>query len=139
MPDLEFDHFEEYSHNYYVSLIESSTGRGAIEIIIDRYSGRLQEEPQSMMWNEKYGMMHRGQQEEIGLSEQQALEIAQDFLDDAYPGTEAGEIVAYYGYYTMMTMHEGRHYGMLSVNDRTGEVWYHTWHGMFISDVIVHE
>ena len=35
-PDLRIDEFEEYSHNFYVSLIEKSTGRGAIEIIIDR-------------------------------------------------------------------------------------------------------
>ena len=138
-PDLVIDHFEEYSHNFYLSLIESSTGRGADEIIIDRYSGRLLQEPQSMMWNEKYGMMGRDQRTEMPLSEQQALERAQLFLDEAYPGTETGQIVTYYGYYTIMTMHEGRHYGMLSVNGRTGEVWYHTWHGMFISEVGEHE
>ncbi len=134
-PDLVIDHFEEYSHNFYVSLIENSTGRGAIEIIIDRYSGQLQQEPQSMMWNEKYGMMRRDQQTEMPLSEQQVLERAQLFLNEAYPGTETGQVVTYYGYFTIMTMHEGRHYGMLSVNGYSGEVWYHTWHGMFISDV----
>ncbi len=35
-PDLRIDEFEEYSHNFYVSLIEKSTGRGAIEILIGR-------------------------------------------------------------------------------------------------------
>ncbi len=134
-PDLEIDEFEEYSHNFYVSLIEKSTGRGAIEIIIDRYSGSLQTEPQSMMWNGKYGMMGQSQTAEIAVTSEQALKTAQDFLDIVYPGTEAGEIVAYYGYYTIMTTLEGEHYGMLSVNGYSGEVWYHTWHGMFLSEV----
>ncbi len=136
-PDLSIDEFEEYSHNFYVSLIEKSTGRSAIEIIIDRYSGNVQPEPQSMMWNSKYGMMGmmgNPQQAEMTVTLEQALEITQDFLDVVYPGTEADEIVSYYGYYTIMTTLTGEHYGMLSVNGYTGAVWYHTWHGMFISE-----
>lgn len=138
-PDLKIDEFEEYSHNFYVSLVEKSTGRGAIEIIIDRYSGSYQPEPQSMMWNGKYGMMGSYQQAQMPVTQQQAMEIAQDFLNVAYPGTEADEIVAYYGYYTIMTKLEGEHYGMLSVNGYSGEIWYHTWHGMFISEVEEHD
>ena len=138
-PDLEVDEFEEYFHNFYLSLVEKSTGRGAIEIIIDRYYGSYQPEPQTMMWNGKYGMMGSYQQSQMPVTEPQAMEIAQEFLDVAYPGTEAGEIVAYYGYYTIMTELEGEHYGMLSVNGYSGDVWYHTWHGMFISEVEEHE
>jgi len=137
-PDLKIDEFEEYSHNFYVSLIEKGTDRGAIEIIIDRYSGSYQAEPQSMMWNGKYGMMSNYQQAQMTVTSQQAMEIAQDFLDMVYPGTEADEIIAYYGYYTIMTTLEGEHYGMLSVNGYSGEIWYHTWHGMFISEVEEH-
>lgn len=137
-PELEIDEFEEYSHNFYVSLIEQSIRRGAVEVIIDRYSSNLQFEPQSMMWNSKYGMMDGSQQAKMTVTPQQALIITQDFLDIVYPGTEADEIVAYYGYYTIMTTLEGEHHGMLSVNGYTGEVWYHTWHGMFISEVEEH-
>ncbi len=137
--DLEIDEFEEYSHNFYVSLIEKSTGRGAIEIIIDRYYANYQPEPQSMMWNGKYGMMGSYQQSQMPVTQQQAIEIAQDFLDVVYPGTEADEIITYYGYYTIMTELDGKHYGMLSVNGYSGDVWYHTWHGMFISEVEAHE
>ncbi len=136
-PDLELADFKEYSHNFYVSLLEKSTGRGAIEIIIDRYYGGYQPEPQSMMWNRKYGMMG-GSQAAMPVTEQQALEIAQDFLDIAYPGTAADEIIAYYGYYTVMTEMEDRHYGMLSVNGYSEDVWYHTWHGMFIAELEGH-
>ncbi len=134
-PDLTINEFEEYSHNFYVSLMEKSTGRGAIEIIIDRYSDSLQPEPPSMMWNGKYGMMGQSQTAEMVVTSEQALRTAQDFLDIVYPGAGADEIVSYYGYYTIMTTLEGKHYGMLSVNGYSGDVWYHTWHGMFISEV----
>ena len=133
-PDLKIGEFEEYSSNFYVSLIEKSTGRGAIEIIIDRYSGSYQPEPQSMMWNGKYGMMGGSQQTQMSVTQQQAMKIAQDFLDVVYPGTKADEIVAYYGHYTIMTTLQGKHYGMLSINGYSDEIWYHTWHGMFISE-----
>ena len=121
--------------NFYVSLIERSTGKGVVEIIIDRYSGSYQPEPQSMMWNSKYGMMGQSQTAEMTVTSQQTLKITQDFLDIVYPGIEAGEIVSYYGYYTIMTTLKGKHYGMLSVNGYSGDVCYHTWHGMFISEV----
>lgn len=133
--DLAIDEFEEYSHNFYVSIVEKSTGRGAVEIIIDRYGGSLQPEPQSMMWNSKYGMMGASQETQIKTTPEQALNIAQDFLDVVYPGTKAGEIKSYFGYYTIMTTLNGKHYGMLSVNGYSGEAWYHTLHGMFISEV----
>ena len=133
--DLRIDELEEYSHNFYVSLIEKSTVRGIIEIIIDRYSGSYQPEPQSMMWNSKYGMMGNAQPAGMTVTSEQALKIAQDFLDIVYPGTKADGIVSYYGYYTIMTTLQDEHYGMLSVNGYSGEVWYHTWHGMFISEV----
>jgi hypothetical protein len=136
--DLIIDEVEEYSHNFYVSIVEKSTGRGAVEIIIDRYSGTLQPEPQSMMWNIKYGMMSSSQDVEIAITSEQAIKKAQDFLDIVYPITEADEIVAFYGYYTIMTTLNGEHYGMLSVNSYSGDVWYHTWHGIFISEVDAH-
>lgn len=134
-PDLSIIEFEEYSHNFYISITETSTGRGALEVIIDRYSGSLQPELQSMMWNSKYGMMGGSQQTQMSVTQPQAMKIAQNFLDIVYPGTEAGEMVSYYGYYTIMTTLEGEHYGMLSVNGYSGQVWYHIWHGMFISEV----
>lgn len=134
-PDLEIDEFEEYSHNFYISLVEKSTGRGAIETIIDRYSGSYQPEPQGMMWNAKYGMMGGSQLTLMTVTPERALKIAQDFLDIVYPRTKAGEIASYYGYYTIMTSFKDQHYGMLSINGYSGDVWYHTWHGMFISEL----
>jgi hypothetical protein len=135
-PDLMIDEIEEYSNNYYVSFKERGTGRGAIEIIIDRFYGSINLEPQSMMWNLKYGMMGYLDEgpKDMPITPGRALDIAQTYLDSAYPGTRAGSLVAYYGYYTIMTTLNGEHYGMLSVNGYSGQVWYHTWHGMFLGE-----
>lgn len=53
-PGLTLRELKEYSNNYYLSMIEKSSERGALELIIDRYSGRIRPELQSMMWNTKY-------------------------------------------------------------------------------------
>lgn len=135
--------FEEYSYNFYVSIVEKSTGRGVLEALIDRSTGSLNPEPQSMMWSTKFsvnGGMMGGYQRSVGemtVKSEEALKIAQDYLNVFYPGTkaDADEIVAFYGYYTIMTTLNGADYGMLSINGYTGAIWYHTWHGMFITDV----
>jgi hypothetical protein len=135
-PDLVVGEFEEYSNNFYVSIVEKDTGKGAFEIIIDRHSGTVRLEPQSMMWNWRYHMMrHYARSVGEDITSEEALEVAQGFLNRAYPGTRADEIVSYYGYYTIMSTLNGEHFGMLSVNSYTGDVWYHTWHGTFISEV----
>lgn len=140
-PDLRIDEFEEYSHNFYVSLIEESAGRGAIEIIIDRYSGSLQPEPQSMMWNTKYGMMGSSYAvtAEMPVTPEQAKTLAQRFLDVNLPGVTVGEADIFYGYYTLHTLRDGQIEGMLSVNGYKGGVWYHDWHGPFIGMKESHE
>jgi hypothetical protein len=75
------------------------------------------------MWNIKYGMMGGGSQEgEMTITSAQALKIAQDFLDIVYPGTEADELVTFYGYYTIITTLNGEPYGMLSVNGARAEL-----------------
>src|SRR3989304_3286297 len=137
--------FEEYSYNFYVSIVEKSTGRGVLELLIDRSTGSLYPEPQSMMWSMKFsvgGGMMGSYQRSVGdmtVKSEEALKIAQDYLNVFYPGTKAGaeEIVAFYGYYTIMTTLNGADYGMLSINGYTGAIWYHTWHGMFITDVTI--
>src|SRR4030067_1546295 len=57
-PDLAIDEVEEYTQNFYVLFYEKSTGIGAFEIIIDKYTGTIYPEMgPNMMWNTKYGMM----------------------------------------------------------------------------------
>jgi hypothetical protein len=141
--------FDEYSHNFYLSIVDKNTGDGVLEVLIDRFTGYVHPEPQSTMWNTGYGgmgnMMGGGMMNGYGggryyqgsamsVSPDQAKTIAQAFLNITYPGTVASNSVDVFpGYYTIETMLNGETYGMLSVNGYTGAVWYHTWHGMFIS------
>ena len=53
---LVLDEVESYTQNFYGQFKESSTGRGAIQVLVDRYSGRaMPEMGPNMMWNTKYG------------------------------------------------------------------------------------
>jgi hypothetical protein len=64
---------------------------------------------------------------------EQAVEIAQRWLDINMPGVSADEHAdPFYGYYTLHTLEDGAIEGMLSVHGTTGQVWYHNWHGSFI-------
>jgi hypothetical protein len=67
----------------------------------------------------------------------QAKANAQQYLDAYYAGTTAGEVTAFYGYYTIEVESNGSVYGMLSVNSYTGQVWFHTWHGSFIQEATI--
>jgi len=66
---------------------------------------------------------------------EQAMEIAQSYLDQYLPGVVTADMAAALpGYYTIDTAQNGRILGMLSVNASTGQVWVHTWHGRFIEE-----
>ncbi len=136
-PDLEIYDLEEYEFNFYVSFKEKSTGIGAFETVIDKYTGVLSlEMGPNMMWNTKYGMMGMGGfQAKITVSEEQAKQFAQAFLDSRLPGTSVGEVAPFYGFYHVMVTKDGKNYGMLSINGYTGQAWYHTWHGNFIREL----
>ncbi|MCW4008064.1 MAG: hypothetical protein NWF09_05175 [Candidatus Bathyarchaeota archaeon] len=142
-PDLAVKEVEEYTLNFYVQYYERSTGVGAFEMLIDKYSGRIYPEMgPNMMWNTKYGM-HSGMMgwfigsptAPMTITAQQAKAIAQQYLDSYYLGTTAEKAEAFYGYYHITVLSGGKVYGMLSVNGYTGQIWYHTWHGSFIQEV----
>ena len=60
-PDLTVKQVEEYQANYYVQVTEKSTGNGAFELLINKYTGSIYPEMgPNMMWNTKYGMMRGG-------------------------------------------------------------------------------
>ena len=138
--------FDEYSNNFYLSIIDKRTGNGVLEVLIDRFTGSVYPEPQSMMWNTGYnsmgrmmggGMMGGGSyytgNGTVTVTPDQAKKIAQKFLNVTYPGTTVGDVETFPGYYTIETTLNGQTYGMLSINGYTGAIWYHTWHGMFIA------
>jgi hypothetical protein len=143
-PDLAIDEVEEYSQNFYVLFYEKSTGLGAYEMIINKYTGQISPEMgPNMMWNTKYGprssrmmgWMMGGQTGPLTVTDNQSKTYAQQFLDSQYPGTTVGNVDTFYGYYHVDVLQAGKTYGMLSVNGYTGQVWYHNWRGTFVQAV----
>lgn len=55
---LALDHVMNFETGYYAAVKESDTGRGAMELIVDPYTGQVFPEPgPNMMWNEAYSPM----------------------------------------------------------------------------------
>lgn len=151
---LVLDEVEAYTQNYYGQFKEPSTGRGAAQVLVDRYTGRaMPEMGPNTLWNTKYGqtmmdemMNGMGMGGMMGapapqtgnaapaakISLEEARGAANQFLSGYLPGAAAGGGEAFYGYYHFDVRRGGRQVGMLSVDDRTGQVWYHTWHGEFL-------
>jgi rhodanese-related sulfurtransferase len=139
--NLELGEVMEFSNHFYADAREKDTGRGAIEFLMDRYTGAARPEMgPNMMWNEKYGMM-RGDRSlkpsDMKVSPEKAIKYAQRYLERSEPGLTADanvkDVETYYGYYTLHVLKDGKVYGMLSVNGDTGRVWYHSWHGDFVA------
>lgn len=133
--DLQIEEIMEFSNNFYVVVQEKSTGINALELLVDRYTGRVSPEPgPNMMWNTKYGHMswQDNPTAEMPVSSEEAVESAQQWLDFNYPGSKVEEPDVFYGYYTMDVSKGNEIFGMLSVNGYSGDVWYHNWHGEFI-------
>jgi hypothetical protein len=63
----------------------------------------------------------------------QAVAAAQQFIDQQFPGSKAdANPDAFYGYYTIDILKDGKPTGMLSVNGFNQQVFLHTWHANFI-------
>jgi hypothetical protein len=156
LPDLKIAEVMIFDNGAYVRVVEQSTGLGAFELLVDPATQAVYpEHGPNIMWNLKYGglthsgmmggggygMMNSNQWDgtvpEVSaamvVSADQARQNAQTYLDSALPGaTVAEDADAFYGYYTIDVMKDGKVYGMLSVNGSTGQVIYHSWHGTFI-------
>jgi hypothetical protein len=152
--DLKLDEVMEFDNNFYALVTEKSTGTGAFELLVNRYTGAVHPEPgPNMMWNTKYGHMAGqggmmgGMMGRIGggawnqqsgpltVTVAQARTAGQQWLDANQPGAKlADDEMQFPGYYTMDFLKDGKTAGMLSVNGYTGQVWFHTWHGNFISE-----
>ena len=127
----------EFGNNFYVVVKETDSGRGAFELLVDPYSGRVSAEPgPNMMWNTKYNHMGVGghtSQSEMSLD--QAAQKARDYLKKVLPTADLQtDGTAFYGYSSFDYKVNGVVAGMLSVNSTSGDVWMHTWHGVFISE-----
>jgi hypothetical protein len=123
----------EFRNGFYAEL-ETAAGTKATEVLIDPGSGdvRIEYGPASM-WNTEYGMHGRALGGGESVSADEARQLANVWLTDHMAGTTVGEADEFPGYYTLHTERDGDVTGMLSVNARTGAVWYHTWHGDFVA------
>ncbi|HEX9117424.1 MAG TPA: hypothetical protein VGA61_15250, partial [Anaerolineae bacterium] len=148
-----------FSNNAYVAVKETSTGRGAFELLVDPASQvAYPEHGPNMMWNLKYGGLNRqymmggrgygmmgswGDQSwnppdpsaAMPVTAGQAVQYAQKYLDANIAGAAAAsDPMQFYGYYTLDFSRDGKIIGMLSVNGYSGQVFLHTWHGTFIEE-----
>lgn len=148
--NLELGEVMIFDNHAYAQIIESDTGMGAMEVLVDPVTLDVYPEyGPNMMWNQRYGHMGSGRgygmggmmggwtggsdDGEMSVSPEQAVEIAQNYLDEAQSGAQADEHAdAFYGYYTLHVLEDGEVAGMLSVNGTTGDVFPHTWHGNFV-------
>ena len=134
--DLEIEEVVEYTWNFYALVREKSTGKGALELLVDPRTGIVTAEPgPNMMWNTKYG--HRtwfGGSTAQTIDADRARKTATEWL--AASGDRTAwelEVSEMYGYFSIHLERDGKMEGMLAVNAWTGEVWYHTWHGAFVA------
>jgi uncharacterized membrane protein YkoI len=129
--DLALAEVLQFQNNFYAAIKEKSTSKYAFELLVNKYTGYvIPEMGPNMMWNKKYGHINIGETE-VKVSKEQAMKIAQEYLDSALSGTKLNQPDDFYGYYTMEVTKDSKIFGMLSVNSNTGAVWYHNWHGAF--------
>ncbi|GMQ64855.1 hypothetical protein [Vallitalea maricola] len=156
--NLKIEDIFVYSNTeYYFSIVEEDTGKGAMELLVDPVTGYVfPEYGPNMMWNTKYGMHGSNGYGMMGMmggydfitnfendkriDEKTALEKATNYLaknSDSNLTVESGGH-EFYGYYTFHVINDDETVGMVSVNYYTGEVWYHKWHGNLIEVISTH-
>lgn len=149
-----------FTNHAYAQVLNSDSGLGAFELLVDPATGNVFPEPgPNMMWNTQYSMMSgfgggmmgrnmmgggmmRGNMmgrygyapdAEINITADEVVNIAQEYLDAYLPGKTANNHAdTFPGYYTLHILEDGETIGMLSVNAYTGQVFLHHWHGDFI-------
>ncbi|GIW26249.1 peptidase M4 [Meiothermus sp.] len=139
-PEARLKDFMSFSENYYAQVVDAK-GNGLVEILADRYTGNVYLEPgPNMMWNTRLGMgygmmgMMQGQPPTaVRYDKAAAQKLAEQFLKGYLPGARVMEGQAFGGYYTFDFGRKETE-GMLSVSAYTGEVWIHTWHGIFLGE-----
>lgn len=72
---------------------------------------------------------------EMTITPEQAVEYTQQYLNANLAGATVEHPMQFFGYYTLDFEKDGKIAGMLSVNGFSGQVFLHTWHGMFIEEV----
>ncbi len=134
--NLALHEVEEYQYNFYASYSERDTGNFAFQMLIWKPGSTGMSGTMGYgMTNGMMGMMggyRQGTSASMTVSPEQARTIAQQYLNSSLPGKTAGDADTYYGYYNIDVMMNGSTFGMISINGYTSQVWYHTWHGIYV-------
>ena len=139
-PNLAIVNVQEYATVFRFSLYEKSTGVGACEMTINKYTGYvLPAMGPSIAWNTKYGIINgaltvynASATATMPVTAAQAQTFAQQYLATVMPATTGGSANPFYGYYNVEVLSSGNTYGIISVNGYTGQIWYQAWLGSFI-------
>ena len=86
---LEVKEVMEFSNNFYVIARETDSQNSVFELLIDKNSGRVYQEPgPNMMWNTKYGHHNRWDNptNQMPVNAENAVMIAQDWLNNNFFG-----------------------------------------------------
>jgi hypothetical protein len=151
-----------FDNHAYAQVLNSDTGSGAFELLIDAATGNVYPEPgPNMMWNTAYspmagmdmmgggpmggnmmdgGLMDGNMMDGFAaapeasksISAEDAIIIANRYLEQNSADTIAEDPITFPGYYTLHIEHDGEISSMLSVNAYSGQVFIHHWHGNFI-------
>lgn len=126
----------EFDKVFYAVVVETDTGIGAFQLIIQPVSGnvRLETGP-CAVWNSVYGRRSKqdSEPEANALTMEEAAAQAQQALDDKGEDVTINpDGIAFYGYYTFEYSVDGKVTGLVSVNAEDGDYWFHEWLGEFI-------
>jgi hypothetical protein len=138
--NLAIANVQEYAVNFRFTVYEKTTGVGAYEMTINKYTGYVYPGMgPSLIWNTKYGIINGAitvynatATSTMPVTAAQAQSFAQQYLSTALPATTVGTATPFYGYYNVEVLSGGNLYGIVSVNGCTGQIWYQAWHGAFI-------
>jgi hypothetical protein len=135
-PDLILKEVMVFNNNAYGSILEKSTGKGAMEVLVNPVNKAVTPEMgPNMMWNLKYGGMGAGgcgrggfsqngicngtgqpstaSVAEMTITPAQAIQNAQTYLDKNLAGSKAADDpTAFYGYYTLDYTKDGKRPGL---------------------------
>jgi hypothetical protein len=139
--DLFADRLYEYNTHFEVELRERDTRRGAFELLIDKFNGRVTpEEGPNLLWNTKYGLNgnYFGVQPPMTLSLDDALRQVGEFIKRTSPELKvSGDVIEYYGYYEFHIVQDGKLAIEANVSGFGGQLWIENWHGSALREVLV--
>ncbi len=135
---LEVSRVLVFDRGAYAVVQETQSGIGAFEVFVHPVTRVVSvKKDTGMVWNQKYGVLamygRKGFNRwgtpsipevsaEMPVSEEQAKEAAQKFLDGYLPGATISRVTRFYGYYAVEYVKDGKTAGVLHVNGNTAQV-----------------